>query len=101
MAISWPAIVYAETHAGAGIYHQNGQNAPKNYIESLHDLVSKTARQPPGAGSAGFEYFAGLEPWWCQTHPWKALSLDNSYPGSVVLAATFLTKQMKSPLRSE
>jgi 23S rRNA A2030 N6-methylase RlmJ len=34
---SWPAVVYAETHAGAGIYLQGGQDADHSYIRDLHD----------------------------------------------------------------
>jgi hypothetical protein len=50
-------------------------------------------------GGAGFEYWRALEAWWRHSHPWTSGSQGNEYPGSVVLAATFLSKHM--PDRAE
>ena len=65
-APSWPTVVYAETHAGAGVYYQEEQSKQgQQYISDLRALISETISSgSPAPESAGFNYFAALKRWW-------------------------------------
>jgi 23S rRNA A2030 N6-methylase RlmJ len=78
----WPALNYAETHAGAG-YYLASQQAKSEHIAKLRQIVQHPKRVPE-AGEPGQLYYSLLKEWWSNS--------DNHdhYPGSVLQTALFL-----------
>lgn len=74
--VDWPAVHYAETHAGAGIYSADDQKK-HHFIEDLRQSVSEVQ---PTLGSPGHTYHSSLVKWWSEP------SHRDKYPGSAVTA---------------
>jgi hypothetical protein len=84
----WPKVIYAETHAGAGIYHEKVQ-VKESYIRELRQSV-KSAPQPDDSLAAGAPYLAWLKDWWHDSEN------AGSYPGSVLTALLWLQHRHSS-----
>lgn len=81
---AWESLTYAETHAGAGIYHSADQDAEKPHIARLHELVASVAAEP-AEQTAGGRYFRLLRKWWACNER------RDSYPGSILQVVQFLS----------
>lgn len=75
---------YAETHAGAGYYSENEQK--EQHIVKLREKVQSN----PQTGLAGNMYLEMLTNWWDKKDQLQ------KYPGSVLQAEIFLSKQSNS-----
>lgn len=78
----WPGVVYAETHAGAGVYHA-GDQTEGGFI---HDLRQKVEKAPATAEGPGLTYLTWLRQWWYDP------ANRESYPGSAVTALRWLQR---------
>jgi 23S rRNA A2030 N6-methylase RlmJ len=89
---NWPSLIYAETHAGAGKYLAADQEDENRHITDLYNFFSDV-KEKPVEEAAGGSYYHLLQDWW-------AVKGKDSYPGSVLQAARFLTrKQIKAEYR--
>jgi 23S rRNA A2030 N6-methylase RlmJ len=79
----WPGVVYAETHAGAGVYDAKNQREP-TYIHNLRKMVMQVQATNNGPGLA---YLTWLRKWWGIPDKNQNQEL---YPGSAVTAASWL-----------
>lgn len=82
--LKWKSLVYAETHAGAGIFdakHQT-QNG-RRYIADLEATITALKSNSDGV-SSGARYISLLKSWWSDS------AHKGLYPGSVVQAARFV-----------
>jgi hypothetical protein len=77
---AWPGVVYAETHAGAGVYRAGDQSGDR-YIHDLRQKVEEADAEASGAGSS---YLSWLKEWW--SNP----ANRESYPGSALTALRWL-----------
>ncbi len=85
----WPGVVYAETHAGAGVYRAGDQSGDR-YIDDLRQKVEKADAAATGAGAA---YLTWLKGWWSDA------ANRESYPGSALTALRWLQRHRPgSPL---
>jgi hypothetical protein len=80
---AWPGVVYAETHAGAGVYRAGDQSGDR-YIDDLRQKVEQADAAATGAGAA---YLTWLKGWWSDA------GNRESYPGSAVTALRWLQRR--------
>jgi hypothetical protein len=77
---AWPGVVYAETHAGPGVYRA-GDQSDDRYIDDLRRKVEQAKTAP---GRAGTAYLTWLKTWWGEPNN------RESYPGSALTALRWL-----------
>ena len=77
--MKWPAVQYAETHAGAGIYSAEDQKD-----DHIEDLCQSVSAIQPALYSPGHSYHASLVKWWTED------SHGAKYPGSATTALRWL-----------
>ncbi len=85
--IGWPDQVYAETHAGAGVYLAQNQKVGEKHIDELWEIVAKACDTSDGPG---FAYLSWLKHWWGDT------ANRGWYPGSAVTALQCLNRMRPS-----
>jgi hypothetical protein len=87
--VDWPRVMYAETHAGAGVYHAGAQTKGRYIADLRHKVeVFNTTTLRAGTG-----YLTWLKLWWSTQANWE------SYPGSAMTAHHWL--QSNRPESSE
>ena len=85
IANDWKNIVYAETHAGAGVYDSSNQKVKKNILSLMCKYVSAKDCQKDN-------YYAVLKDFWTNTNDFKIEPNSIKYAGSALLAAIILNK---------
>ena len=78
-----PEFVYAETHAGAGIYRASDQSKDHH----IGDLAERVHNAPHSSDLPGDVYLMSLREWW------SVASNHSSYPGSALTVKRWLKKQ--------
>ena len=85
IANNWKNIVYAETHAGAGIYDSSNQKVKKHILSLMCKYVSAKDCQKDN-------YYFVLKDFWTNSNDFKIEPNSIKYAGSALLAAIILNK---------
>lgn len=85
IANDWKNIVYAETHAGAGVYDSSNQKVKKHILSLMCKYVSAKDCEKDN-------YYAVLKDFWTNTNDFKIDPNSIKYAGSALLAAIILNK---------